>query len=46
MRRIYLRGKKGSAAHVQFVAVMLLAIMSVLVFPTFVAGRYVRTLLP
>jgi hypothetical protein len=46
MSRIYLRGKQGSATQLQFAAVMLLVIMSMLLFPTFVAGRYVRTLLP
>jgi hypothetical protein len=46
MRRVYLRGDKGGAAQVRFGAVMLLVIMSVLLLPTFVAGRYVRALLP
>ena len=46
MRRVYLPGEKGGATHLQFGAVMLLVIMSVLILPTFAAGRYVRTLLP
>lgn len=46
MRHIYLRGRKGGAAQLQFGAVMLLVIMSVLLLPTVVAGRFVRTLLP
>lgn len=46
MSRLYLRGKKGSATQLKFGAVMLLVIMSVLLLPTFAAGRYVRGLLP
>ena len=42
----YLRAEKGVATQLRLVAIVLLVIMSVLVLPTFAAGRYVRTLLP
>jgi hypothetical protein len=46
MSRVYVRGEKGFATQVRFAAVMLLVLLSVLILPTFVTGRYVRSLLP